>query len=47
LGNFIKLKAKDGHGFGTYEAKPAGKPRGGLVLIQEIFGVNPHPQFPA
>jgi carboxymethylenebutenolidase len=47
MGNFIKLKAKDGHGFGAYEAKPAGKPRGGLVIIQEIFGVNPHIQWVA
>jgi hypothetical protein len=42
MGNFIKLKAKDGHGFGAYEAKPSGKPRGDLVVIREIFGVNPH-----
>ena len=42
MGNFIELTAKDGHKFGAYEAKPAGKPRGGLVVIQEIFGVNPH-----
>jgi carboxymethylenebutenolidase len=38
----ITLKAKDGHAFGAYEAKPAGKARGGIVLIQEIFGVNAH-----
>jgi carboxymethylenebutenolidase len=38
----ITLKAEDGHAFGAYEAKPAGKARGGIVLIQEIFGVNAH-----
>jgi carboxymethylenebutenolidase len=38
----INLKAADGHQFSAYEAKPTGKPRGGLVVIQEIFGVNAH-----
>jgi carboxymethylenebutenolidase len=38
----IKLKASDGHGFDAYVAQPSGKPRGGLVVIQEIFGVNHH-----
>jgi carboxymethylenebutenolidase len=47
MGNFIELIAEDGHKFGAYEAKPAGKPRGGLVVIQEIFGVNPHMQWVA
>jgi carboxymethylenebutenolidase len=42
MGTLITLTAKDGHIFGAYEAKPSGKPRGGLVVIQEIFGVNPH-----
>jgi len=47
VGEFIKLTARDGHSFGAYEAKPAGQPRGGLVVIQEIFGVNPHIQWVA
>ena len=38
----IKLTASDGHKFDAYIAQPAGKPRGGLVVIQEIFGVNQH-----
>jgi carboxymethylenebutenolidase len=38
----ITLKAADGHQFSAYEARPAGKPRGGLVVLQEIFGVNEH-----
>jgi carboxymethylenebutenolidase len=37
-----KLMARDGHTFGTYIAKPAGKPRGGVVIVQEIFGLTPH-----
>jgi carboxymethylenebutenolidase len=42
VGKFIDLTAKDGHSFGAYVAEPSGKPRGGLVVIQEIFGVNEH-----
>lgn len=38
----ITLKAGDGHSVSAYEKKPAGKPRGGIVLVQEIFGVNAH-----
>ena len=38
----ITLTASDGHQFLAHEAKPSGKPRGGLVVIQEIFGVNAH-----
>lgn len=38
----IELTASDGHRFGACEATPVGKPRGGLVVVQEIFGVNPH-----
>ena len=26
----------------AYHVRPEGKPRGGLVVVQEIFGVNPH-----
>lgn len=40
MGEWIRLKASDGHSFDAYQATPAGKPRGGLVVIQEIFGVN-------
>lgn len=42
MGNMVKLKAKDGHELGAYRADPDGKPKGGLVVIQEIFGVNKH-----
>jgi carboxymethylenebutenolidase len=38
----ITLKTSDGHQFKAYEAKPAGPVRGGLVVVQEIFGVNAH-----
>src|SRR5579863_4990703 len=38
----IKLTAKDGVTIGAYCARPTGKVRGGLVVLQEIFGVNHH-----
>ena len=37
-----QLRAADGYAFGVYEALPAGAPKGGVVLVQEIFGVNAH-----
>lgn len=42
MGSDLRLKAEDGHEFGAYRADPEGKPRGGIVVIQEIFGVNSH-----
>ncbi|MBI4246375.1 MAG: dienelactone hydrolase family protein [Candidatus Rokubacteria bacterium] len=42
MGEMITLKAEDGHQLSAYRANPAGKPKGGLVIIQEIFGVNVH-----
>ncbi|HVO04218.1 MAG TPA: dienelactone hydrolase family protein [Candidatus Cybelea sp.] len=42
MGQSIALKAGDGFGLGGYRADPAGKPKGGLVVLQEIFGVNRH-----
>ena len=42
MGQTIELQASDGHSFSAYEASPKGKHRGGLVVIQEIFGVNEH-----
>ncbi len=42
MGSMIELVAADGHKFAAYKAAPAGTPRGGLVVMQEIFGVNKH-----
>jgi carboxymethylenebutenolidase len=46
MGKMIELTATDGHKLAAYRADPtganAGKPRGGIVVIQEIFGVNSH-----
>ncbi len=41
-GSKITLKAADGHTFGAYKAEPTGKPKGGVVILQEIFGLNSH-----
>jgi carboxymethylenebutenolidase len=38
----IRLRATDGHELDGWLARPAGTPRGGLVVLQEIFGVNGH-----
>ncbi len=45
MGEFVKLTAADGHELAAYVARPelAGqKPLGAVVVVQEIFGVNPH-----
>lgn len=42
MGEHIELLARDGHRLGAYHAVPSGERRGGLVLVQEIFGVNGH-----
>jgi carboxymethylenebutenolidase len=42
MGRTIELTAADGHTFSAYRAEPAGKPRGGLIVAMEIFGVNSH-----
>lgn len=42
MGDWVKLKADDGHELGAYVATPAHSPIGALVVVQEIFGVNSH-----
>lgn len=42
MGNRIELTAADGHKFSAYRAEPAGKPRGAVIVLMEIFGVNSH-----
>ena len=42
MGQMIELKAEDGKTISAYRADPPGKARGGLVVIQEIWGVNSH-----
>jgi len=38
----LQLRAADGNTLSAYLVKPAGPPRGAVVVIQEIFGVNSH-----
>jgi carboxymethylenebutenolidase len=38
----VTLRAADGHALSAYRAAPARTWRGGVVLLHEIFGVNPH-----
>ena len=42
MGKTITLTAADGHELEAYRADPEGTSRGGIVVIQEIFGVNGH-----
>ncbi len=42
MGQFIDLTAKDGFTFPAYVAEPKGTPKGAVVVLQEIFGVNSH-----
>jgi carboxymethylenebutenolidase len=40
MGDWVKVKADDGHELGAYVATPAEQPVGAVVVVQEIFGVN-------
>jgi len=39
---FIKLKVSDGTDMRAYVARPEGKPKGAMLVFQEIFGINCH-----
>ncbi|MEN9474098.1 MAG: hypothetical protein RIS48_818 [Pseudomonadota bacterium] len=42
MGQLIAITAADGSSCSAYLAEPAGRPRGAVVVLQEIFGVNSH-----
>ncbi|MGH8219396.1 MAG: dienelactone hydrolase family protein [Steroidobacteraceae bacterium] len=42
MSEFTTIMARDGHEFRAWLAAPPGTPRGAVVVIQEIFGVNSH-----
>jgi len=42
LGKHFSLVASDSFKLGAYRADPSGVAKGGVVVIQEIFGVNHH-----
>lgn len=42
MGQQINLNTAGMQCIGAYLAKPAGAPKGGIVVVQEIFGINVH-----
>ena len=42
MGEMVQLRAKDGHELDAYVVQPGVPARGGLVIVQEIHGVNAH-----
>jgi carboxymethylenebutenolidase len=38
----IELRAADGASISAYRVRPQGRVRGGIIVVQEIFGVNEH-----
>jgi carboxymethylenebutenolidase len=42
MNQHVMLKATDGHQLDAYVSRPEGEPVAGLVVVQEIFGVNAH-----
>lgn len=41
MSEWVELTAQDGHTLSAYVARPAGEAKGAIVVVQEIFGVNP------
>jgi dienelactone hydrolase len=42
VSGFVRLMAEDGRDLGAYVVRPASEPAAGLVVVQEISGVNRH-----
>ena len=42
MGKQFTFTTTDKHSLGAYRADPQGTPKGGMVVVQEIFGVNHH-----
>jgi carboxymethylenebutenolidase len=42
MGQFTTIMARDGHEFQAWLTAPAGRPRGAVVVLPEIFGINSH-----
>jgi hypothetical protein len=41
-GSFTRLMARDGHEFDAWLTPASSTPRGAIIVLQEIFGVNSH-----
>ena len=39
---YVNLSVDDGTSMRAYVARPDGKPKAGLIVFQEIFGINSH-----
>ena len=46
MGENIRLRASDGFEFNAFRSSPNGPPRGGVVVIQEIWGDKRAPPAP-
>ena len=44
MGDLVTLTGADGNSFSAYKSAPEGAPKGAVVVIQEIFGINSHIQ---
>jgi carboxymethylenebutenolidase len=42
MGDYTTIMARDGHEFQAWLTAAPGRPRGALVVLQEIFGLNSH-----
>ncbi len=42
MGDVIQIAASDGHALDAYRATPVKPPKGGIVILQEIFGITGH-----
>jgi len=42
MGEHIQITSGDGFEIGAYVSHPSGQAKGGILVIQEIFGVNSH-----
>lgn len=42
MGEMIQLTARDGHQLSAYRADPDATPKGGVIIVQEIFGITNH-----
>jgi carboxymethylenebutenolidase len=42
MGELIQLLTDDGHSLGAYQATPTAAPKGGVIILQEIFGLTEH-----
>ena len=43
-GEMIRVKSRDGFEIDAYQVKPTGHRKGGVIVVQEIFGISAHIQ---